>query len=36
VRKADWGVYDDLTLREMQAPIALSKVYEEIDGKLAN
>lgn len=36
VQKANWGVYDDLTLREMQAPIALSKMYEEIDGKLPN
>lgn len=34
VQKADWGAYDLLTLRDMQAPIALSKVYEEIDGKL--
>jgi glyoxylase-like metal-dependent hydrolase (beta-lactamase superfamily II) len=36
VQKANWGAYDDLTLREMQAPIALSKMYEEIDGKLPN
>jgi glyoxylase-like metal-dependent hydrolase (beta-lactamase superfamily II) len=34
VQKANWGVYSDLTLRDMQAPIAISKVYEEIAGKL--
>lgn len=34
VQKANWGSYGDLTLRDMQAPIALSKVYEEINGKL--
>lgn len=34
VQKANWGAYGDLTLRDMQAPIALSKVYEEINGKL--
>ncbi|HWV35324.1 MAG TPA: MBL fold metallo-hydrolase [Thermomicrobiales bacterium] len=34
VQKAAWGRYGDLTLREMQAPIALSKVYEEIEGRL--
>jgi glyoxylase-like metal-dependent hydrolase (beta-lactamase superfamily II) len=36
VQKANWGVYNDLTLRDMQAPIATSKVYEEIEGKLPN
>ena len=34
VQKANWGAYGDLTLRDMQAPIALSKVYEEIEGRL--
>lgn len=34
VDKANWGILSDLTLRDMQAPIALSKVYEEIEGKL--
>lgn len=34
VKQANWGKFGDLTLREMQAPIAVSKVYEEIDGKL--
>ena len=34
VQKANWGAYGELTLRDMQAPIALSKVYEEINGKL--
>lgn len=34
VEKANWGILSDLTLRDMQAPIALSKVYEEIEGRL--
>lgn len=34
VDKARWGILTDLTLRDMQAPIALSKVYEEIEGRL--
>lgn len=33
-QSAKWGPYQRWTLREMQAPIALSKVYEEINGKL--
>lgn len=33
-QKANWGPYKDLTLRDMQAPIATSKVYEEIEGRL--
>ncbi len=34
VDKANWGILTDLTLRDMQAPIALSKVYEEAEGKV--
>lgn len=34
VQKANWGPYAEWTLRDQQAPIALSKVYEEIEGKL--
>jgi glyoxylase-like metal-dependent hydrolase (beta-lactamase superfamily II) len=33
-QQANWGPYSHLTLRDMQAPIAISKVYEEINGKL--
>jgi glyoxylase-like metal-dependent hydrolase (beta-lactamase superfamily II) len=33
-QSANWGPYSGLTLRDMQAPIAISKVYEEIQGKL--
>ena len=32
--RADWGKYADWFLREQQAPIAIRKVYEEIEGKL--
>ena len=32
--KANWGQYADWFLREQQAPIAIRKVYEEIEGKL--
>ncbi|HWK75484.1 MAG TPA: MBL fold metallo-hydrolase [Povalibacter sp.] len=34
VQKADWGPYADWTLRDLQAPIALSKIYEQIEGRL--
>lgn len=33
-RQASWGRYADWFLREQQAPIAIRKVYEEIEGKL--
>ena len=32
--QANWGQYADWFLREQQAPIAIRKVYEEIEGKL--
>jgi cyclase len=32
--QANWGKYADWFLREQQAPIAIRKVYEEIEGKL--
>jgi glyoxylase-like metal-dependent hydrolase (beta-lactamase superfamily II) len=32
--QAKWGDLNDWTLRQGQAPIALRKVYEELDGKL--
>ncbi|MGE0284602.1 MAG: MBL fold metallo-hydrolase [Rhizobiaceae bacterium] len=34
VKQANWGAYNDLALREGQAPIALAKVYQEIESKL--
>jgi glyoxylase-like metal-dependent hydrolase (beta-lactamase superfamily II) len=34
-RQADWGAYADWLLRAQQAPVAIRKVYEEIEGKLA-
>jgi glyoxylase-like metal-dependent hydrolase (beta-lactamase superfamily II) len=33
-RQANWGPYKDWYLAESQAPIAIRKVYEEIEGKL--
>jgi hypothetical protein len=33
--QANWGKYADWFLREQQAPIAIRKVYEEIEGKLS-
>jgi cyclase len=33
-KQADWGPYTDWFLREQQAPIAIRKVYEELDGKM--
>lgn len=32
--KADWGPYADWTLHGTEPPIALSRVYQEIEGKL--
>jgi glyoxylase-like metal-dependent hydrolase (beta-lactamase superfamily II) len=32
--QANWGPYADWFLREQQAPIAIRKVYEQIEGKL--
>ena len=32
--QANWGTYSDWFLRAQQAPIAIRKVYEEIEGKL--
>lgn len=32
--QANWGPYTDWFLRDQQAPIAVRKVYEEIEGKL--
>lgn len=34
VRQADWGPYADWSEREMQAPVAILRVYQELDGKL--
>jgi cyclase len=34
VKQANWGPYKDWYLAEGQAPIAVRKVYEEIEGKL--
>jgi len=34
VKQANWGEYADWFIREQQAPIAVRKVYEEIEGKL--
>jgi cyclase len=34
IEQANWGAYTDWFLREQQAPIAVRKVYEELDGKL--
>jgi glyoxylase-like metal-dependent hydrolase (beta-lactamase superfamily II) len=33
-KQANWGPYTDWFLRDQQAPIAVRKVYEEIEGKL--
>jgi cyclase len=35
VKQANWGPYADWFIREQQAPIAVRKIYEEIEGKLA-
>ncbi|MEX2285364.1 MAG: MBL fold metallo-hydrolase [Gemmatimonadota bacterium] len=34
VRQANWGPYQDWFLREQQAPVAIRRVYDEIEGKL--
>ena len=34
IKQANWGPYADWFIREQQAPIAIRKVYEEIEGKL--
>ena len=34
IAQANWGRYTDWFLRDQQAPIAVRKVYEELDGKL--
>jgi cyclase len=34
VRQANWGEYASWTLASSQGPIALRRVYEELDGKL--
>lgn len=34
IAKANWGPYADWYLREQQAPIAVRKVYEELEGTL--
>jgi glyoxylase-like metal-dependent hydrolase (beta-lactamase superfamily II) len=33
-KQANWGPYTDWFLRDQQAPIAVRKIYEEIEGKL--
>jgi glyoxylase-like metal-dependent hydrolase (beta-lactamase superfamily II) len=34
IRQADWGEYGSWTLAKSQGPIAIRKVYEELDGTL--
>jgi cyclase len=34
VKQANWGVYRDWFLSEQQAPIAVRRIYDEIEGKL--
>ena len=34
IKQAKWGAYKDWFLADQQAPVAVRKVYEEIDGKL--
>lgn len=34
IKQANWGEYTEWFLSDQQAPIALRKVYEELDGKL--
>lgn len=34
VKQANWGPYAEWYLREQQAPLAVRKVYEELEGKL--
>jgi hypothetical protein len=32
--QANWGPYTDWFLREQQAPIAVRRIYDELEGKL--
>ena len=34
IKQANWGAYKDWFLADQQAPVAVRKVYDEIDGKL--
>lgn len=34
VKQANWGSYADWYLREQQAPIAVRRIYDELEGKL--
>lgn len=34
IKQANWGIYKDWFIADQQAPIAVRKVYEELDGKL--
>ena len=34
IKQANWGEYKDWFLEDQQAPVAVRKVYEELDGKL--
>jgi cyclase len=34
IKQANWGPYTDWYIRDSQAPIAVRKVYEELEGKL--
>ena len=33
-KQANWGPYADWFLRDQQAPIAVRKIYDELEGKL--
>jgi hypothetical protein len=33
-KQADWGPYKEWILADQQGPIAVRKIYEEIEGKL--
>lgn len=34
VKQANWGEYQEWFLSDQQGPIAVRKIYEEIEGKL--
>jgi hypothetical protein len=34
VQQADFGDFDDWTLRDNQVALSIEKVYEELDGEL--
>ena len=34
IKQANWGEYKDWFLSDQQAPIAVRKVYEQLEGKL--